>query len=347
LLEDKIESTERVVQLLKNRDIKPQHEWGWQVAVYLYLAGIGSGSLAISIFMDWLGYIPSDLKPMIFWGPILVAIGALFLVLKLGIKRRFLNTVLNPRTSWLSRGFYILSGCIIVGMIILIISLLPYLGISTGNWPALVQVLNVIGFFLALATAIYTGILIQSVKYVAFWNTSFLPTLFTVSALSTGTIAVMMSALAYNIVTASSGYPEQLMNTLTVIEQVLIILEAVVLALYMLTRYWAEEYGRYSVRLLLSGKFKYIFWIGIIVSGFFFPIILEGIYSRLHDQHFLPFLAGALLLLGGFFIRYVIVYAGIKDQHPMQQLLENQRDLNALKQGQTELRGVFRKEFLK
>jgi len=332
LPEDKIESTERIIELLKSRDIKPQHEWGWQVAVYLYLAGIGSGSLAIGIFMDWLGYIPDDLRPMILWGPILVAIGALFLVLKLGIKKRFLNTILNPWTSWLSRGFYILSACIVVGMIILIISILPYLGINTGSWSALLLALDVIGFILALATAIYTGILIQSVKYVAFWNTSFLPTLFTISALSTGTIAVMMSALAYNIVTASSGYPGQLMTSLTVIEQILIVLEAIVLVLYMFTRYRAEEYGRYSVRLLLWGNLKYIFWLGIIISGFFFPVILEGIYSRLHDQHFLLFLAGGFLLLGGFFIRYAVVYAGIKDQHPMQQLLENQRYLNALKQ---------------
>jgi polysulfide reductase chain C len=283
--------------------------------------------------MDWLGYIPDDLRPMILWGPILVAIGALFLVLKLGIKRRFLNTILNPMTSWLSRGFYILSACIVIGTITFLISILPYLGISISDWSPLLTVLDIVGFIFALATAIYTGILIQSVKYVTFWNTSFLPTLYTVSALSTGTITVMMSALAYNIVTASSGYPEQLMAALTLTEQILIIIEAIVLALYLFTRYRGEEYGTYSVRLLLSGNLKYIFWIGIIVSGFFFPVTLEGIYSRLHEQHFLLFLAGAFLLLGGFFIRYATVYAGIKEQHPMQQWVENQRSLNTLKPG--------------
>ncbi|MFC2070563.1 NrfD/PsrC family molybdoenzyme membrane anchor subunit [Chloroflexota bacterium] len=318
--------------VIYGRYLKPQNEWGWQVAIYLYLAGIGSGSFAIGILMEWLGYSQYSLRPMILWGPILVAIGALFLVLKLGVKRRFLNTILNPRSSWLSRGFYILSMCIIVGVVILGISILPRLGISVSNWSSPLLVLDIIGFILALATAIYTGILIQSVKYVALWNTSLLPALFTVSALSTGTMAVILSTLGYSILTPAEGYPYQLMNALTITEQILIIIEAFVFALYLFSRYKAEEYGKDSVRLLLSGNLKFVFWIGIIVLGFFFPVILEGIYSRFHEQHFLLFLAGSSLLIGGFFLRYGIVYAGIKEQHPLQRLMEYQYNLRALKE---------------
>ncbi len=188
-------ATGQVNQIENIKHLKPQKEWGWQVAVYLFLAGIGAGSLAFGILMDWLGYAPHPLRPMLLWGPILVAIGALFLVLKLGIKRRFLNTILNPKTSWLSRGFYILSMCIVVGALILGITLLPFLGVSISDWSSLILVLEIIGFILALATAVYTGILIQSVKYVPFWNTPLLPALFTVSALSTGAITTNNSTL--------------------------------------------------------------------------------------------------------------------------------------------------------
>ena len=87
----------------------------------------------------------------------------------------------------------------------------------------------------------------------------------------------------------------------------------------------------YSVQLLLSGNLRYVFWMGIVVCGFLFPIILEGIYSRFHDQYFLLFLAGTFLLLGGFFIRYVIIYAGIKEEPPMQRWLENLRYLAVVK----------------
>ena len=140
----------------------------------------------------------------------------------------------------------------------------------------------------------------------------------------------MLASTGYNIFTTSTGFPEQMVNTLSSIEQVIVVIEAVVLASYLFTRYRLKEYGMYSVQLLLSGNLKYVFWMGIVVCGFLLPVILEGIYSRLHDQHFLLFLAGAFLLLGGFFIRYVIIYAGIKEGHPMQRWLENRRYLEGI-----------------
>lgn len=312
--------------------LKPQRQWGWEVAVYLYLAGVGAGSFIIGLLMDWLGYSPYSTRAILLWGPILVTIGAPFLILDLGIKRRFLNTVLNPKTSWLSRGFFILSMCIVIGLVILGISILPSLGISISNWSSLLLILDVVGFTLALATAIYTGILLQSVKYVSFWNTSLLPVLFTVSALSTGSMAIILSTLGYSILTPSEGYPTQLMDVLISTEQVLIVIEAIVLGLYLFFRYKAGEEGKGSARLLLSGDLKFVFWIGIIVSGFFLPIILEAVYSQFQEQHFLLFLNGVFLLIGGFFLRYGVVYAGIKDQHPLQKLIQTHYDLRTLKE---------------
>ena len=286
--------------------------------------------MAIGLLMYWMGYIPGGLRPIILWGPILVAIGAFFLVLKLGVKRRFLNTIMNPMSSWLSRGFYILSICIVIGGIDFLISLLPYLNINMEVWSWLITLLDIISFVFALCTAIYTGILIMSIRYVPFWDTWLLPALFTVSALSTGAITIMLVSTGYNIFTTSTGFPEQMASTLTSMEQVIILIEAIVLALYLFTRYRLKEYGMYSVQLLTSGNLKYIFWMGIVICGFLFPVILEGIYSRLHDQHFLLFLAGVFLLLGGFFIRYVIIYAGIKEEPPMLRWVENRRYLETV-----------------
>jgi polysulfide reductase chain C len=323
----KLVATGQANQIEDIKHLKPQKEWGWQVAVYLFLAGIGAGSLAFGILMDWLGYAPHPLRPMLLWGPILVAIGALFLVLKLGIKRRFLNTILNPKTSWLSRGFYILSMCIVVGALILGITLLPFLGVSISDWSSLILVLEIIGFILALATAVYTGILIQSVKYVPFWNTPLLPALFTVSALSTGAMAIIMSALGYSIMTPSAVYPHQVIDILISTEQIIIIVEAFVLFLYLFSRYKAESEGQISVRMLLSGKLKFIFWLGIIVSGFLFPVILEYLHSKFPDYSSLLFLGGLFSFVGGFSLRYGVIYAGIKEQHPLHKWIELKNNL--------------------
>src|SRR5512139_2494307 len=104
---------ERVLKL-----IRPQREWRWEIAVYLYLAGMGAGAFVIGSFLTWLGYsltpslslvlfgVPLRLTPAaLLWGPILVAIGAPFLVLDLGKKHKFFTACLNPRTSWVARGF--------------------------------------------------------------------------------------------------------------------------------------------------------------------------------------------------------------------------------------------------
>ena len=292
--------------VINSRYFKPQHEWGWQVALYLYLAGMGAGAVAIGLLMDWLGYSPYASRAILLWGPIFVGVGASFLILKLGIKRRFLKTVLNPMTSWLSRGFYILSVCIVVGMVLLAISLLPYLpiiginiNIDMSNWSSAIRALDIIVFIFALATAVYTGILIQAVKFVSFWHTYLLPALFTVSALSTGAVATVLTTHIYDLLAFSEGYSSDMGHFLMNIEQVLLPIEAIVLALYLYNRYRTEEgQSKNSVRLLLSGKMRPLFWLGVVVSGFVLPPILESIYSR-SESPYLLYALGTFVLASG------------------------------------------------
>jgi polysulfide reductase chain C len=179
-----------------------------------------------------------------------------------------------------------------------------------------------VSFIFGFAVAIYTGILIQSVKYVPFWNTWFLPGLFTVSALSTGSMAIILSVLGYDIITASQQSSRQIIDTVMHIEQVLILIEAIVLGLYLYLRHQAGDQGMNSVRLLLSGRLKFVFWGGIITSGFLLPVILEFIYSGMHDYPVIMIIAGMFLLTGGYFLRAGIIYAGIKELHPLQNMYE-------------------------
>ncbi len=300
--------------------IQTQKDWGWQVAVYLYLAGMGAGAYVIGIIMDWLGYSEHFPRAILLWGPIMVAIGAPFLILKLGIKTRFWRACLNPRTSWLARGFLLLIIFICVGIVVFGSS------IFTFDWldelSQIILVLEVISIIFAFAVAIYTGILIQSVKYVPFWNTWFLPMLFTVSALSTGSMAIILSVLGYDFITSSQQSNHEIIEIVMHIEQALILIEAIVLALYLYLRYQARDQGMNSVRLLLSGKLKVIFWGGIVTSGFILPIILEFVYSGIPDYPVIMMLAGLFLLTGGYFIRAGTIYAGIKELHPLQNMFE-------------------------
>ena len=323
-------ATEHIHPIRNVRYLRPQKEWKEIIAIYLYLAGMGAGSYIIGTLLNWFVHpsrvlsiwgLPFDFaKAAILWGPILVGIGAPFLILDLGIKRRFLYACLNPRTSWVARGFLILSIFIVFGLSLLAKSVLPFewLHAESTFWT----IGEVITIAFAFATALYTGILLKATKSIPLWNTYLLPLLFLVSALSTGSMAIILSTLGTGLLSLGSGTLKVLMRG----EQIFVVIEGIVLYLFLFKRYRAAEQGKDSVRLLLSGRMKLIFWGGIVLLGFVFPMILEGIASFFHGNVTLIFTAGLLLLCGGFFLRLGVLHAGIKDQLPMLRLMEIQYD---------------------
>ncbi len=307
---------------------KPQGHWGWIIAIYLYLAGMGAGSFIIGLILNWsidpsklikipILLIPLDLgKSIILWGPILVAIGAPFLILDLGIKRRFLYACLNPKTSWVARGFLILSSFIILGLLTLAISIFPSFNLE--EYKIFLRFLEIISLLLAFATAIYTGILLKATRSVPLWNTYLLPFLFLISALSTGSMAIILSTLGSGLLTHDASA----FKVLTTIEQVFVIIEALVLYLYLFRIYKTKEQGKDSVKLLLLGEKRFIFWGGIVGLGLVFPFILEILYHLFTENSWLIILAGITLLCGGFFLRLGLLFAGIKEKIPMHRWLE-------------------------
>jgi formate-dependent nitrite reductase membrane component NrfD len=317
------------------RVLRPQEEWKEIIAIYLYLAGMGAGSYIIGAIINWF-INPSRLIPIwgfpldmakvaLLWGPILVAIGAPFLILDLGIKKRFLYACLNPKTSWVARGFLILSIFIVLGVVLLAKSVLPFewLRAEAPFW----YVAEVITIVFAFATAFYTGILLKATKSIPLWNTYLLPLLFLISALSTGSMAIILSTLGTSLLSLDSAALKILMGG----EQILVVIEGIVLFLYLSRRHKASEQGKDSVRLLLFGEKKLLFWGGVVLLGFIFPVILESISSLSHGNPVFIFAAGVILLCGGFFLRLGVLSAGIREQIPMQRLMEIKYELRTMK----------------
>jgi formate-dependent nitrite reductase membrane component NrfD len=302
--------------LLNTKYTRPQEHWGWPISLDIWLAGMGAGSFVIGIMLDWLGYTAYPSNAVFLWGPFLVALAAPFLILDLGIKQRALNTCLNPRTSWLSRGFLIVSAFIIVGMATLGMSVLPVFEIRVG--VDAFRIVEGAGFILALATAFYTGMLLKSTKYISLWSSWLLPALFFTASLCTGSMIVIMSALGSDILT-DHHIGNSASEVLIHVQQVIIPLQALLLSLFLFFRFRNNEQGKRSLRLLLKGKLRFVFWIGIVVSAFILPLVLEGMYSP--GLPFLPFLAGFFLLGGDFCLRLSIVRAGVKERPPLTNII--------------------------
>jgi len=332
--------SDKPVDPIKNaKYVKPQRVWKWEIAIYLYLAGMGAGSYAIGMMINWVihpkviitlsGFPLNIAKPALLWGPIFVAIGAPFLILDLGIKRRFLYACLNPKTSWVARGFLILSTFIVLGLIVFLISFVSpqYLNDRSTPWLAL----ELVSLIFALSTAIYTGVLLKSVKYVPIWNTPLLPILFLASALSTGSMGIILAMLGSELLFSPADVLAGVAHRMVAYERILIVIEALILAFYLYSRYRAKDQGETSVRLLLSGKLKPLFWGGIVLIGFVFPMVLEYISSCCPTYPELLYTTGIFLLGGGFLLRLGVLASGVKEQLPMKKLIEIKANLRVIK----------------
>jgi polysulfide reductase chain C len=295
-----------------------QDVWGPLIAWYLFLAGAGAGAYLVGVVASHLGerYRPL-VKPGIYLGAPLVAIGSALLLFDLGQPLRFWRGFMRPGSSMMSVGIIVISVFIILGAIHIVALLFPGLKISRR---ALSWLGGINGLF-ALGTAIYTGLLLGVVKAVPFWNTPMLPLLFLVSALSTGMGAVLLvvGLRRWVMPAAVEGEGEQVtesVHALSRTDMPVIVTELLALFFLLFIMVGSSTVAADSARYLVGGAFAVAFWLGVVVIGLLVPVTLEAwsltrkpglSLARLSD---LGALTGVCLLVGGLVLRYAIVAAG-------------------------------------
>ncbi len=289
----------------------PQNTWRWKIAAYLFLAGTGAGAFIIGVISDFNGYaIPAKIA-MSFGVPV-VAFSTVFLILDLGHPEKFFKAVMHPRTSWISRGVFILSGVIVLGGLIVALWVWPFGGVLDAN-SSLRAVLEVVAVLFAGATCIYTGILIGIVISRPFWNNPLLPMLFLISALSTGIGGVFfITPIASSLFGIASIQTAGYLTYLQTVDMVLLIVEAIAMYLYM-----TLVFGRApeAVNLLIKGQLAGLFWGGFVVIGLVIPLGMEYFVSTMSanaPRSVVMLVIGILLLIGGFMMRQLILAAGIR-----------------------------------
>jgi len=299
-----------------------QNVWGPLIAWYLFLAGLGAGAYLVGVVADYLGerYRPL-VKPGIYLGAPLVAIGSVLLLFDLGAPLRFWMGFLRPQSSMISVGIIIISVFIVLGAIHIAALLAPrffprwQLSERAQRW------LGGINGLFALGTAIYTGLLLGVVKAVPFWNTPMLPLLFLVSALSTGMGAVVLVVGLRRWVTpkAVEAEKEQVTESVHALSRVdvpFIVTELLVLFFLLFLMAASRTIAAESARYLVAGGYAVAFWLGVVVVGLLVPVTLEAwsvtrgkglSLARLLD---LGVITGLCLLVGGLILRYAVLAAG-------------------------------------
>ncbi len=277
-----------------------QDTWGWRVAVYLFVSGMGAGAYATGAAAEWLDGAGAVTAIALALGPLLVGPAALFLIGDLGRPAGFLRAGRRPSTSWIARGVVILSAFLAVSA--------AHAACALYGGPTAARLaLSAVGGLLALLTMIYTGLVLGAIRPIPFWTTPILPLLFAVSSLSTGVMAVDLVATL-----ARRASPSTL-SALRSADLVLLALEAIAVALYLALAH-ATVAARAATALVTRGALARRFWGGVVAAGLAVPFVVQlaEVSGALPASAAWTALSSGAGLAGGYFLRQIVIAGGVK-----------------------------------
>lgn len=288
--------------------------WGLLIVIYLFTAGVSAGAMVTSNLA--LLYGGQDFERVGRWGafisPFPISFGLGVLLLDLGSPFNFYRLfmtlqVRSPMSygSWAILLFSLLS-------VIYFYLWLPEKFRIFGQKKSLEKWKRGLAKgmpFLSVGVASYTGLLLNAAVR-PLWTAPLLPVLFLVSALSTGVASVIFFAA----LSPWQRARHKELHVLTKVDALLIILECFILLIMIVMGRLSSASVSIAFGSLLYGEFAWIFWILIVGLGLFVPFSLE--YLELKDKipvrWTLPVTISSsfLVLFGGFFVRYIITFAG-------------------------------------
>lgn len=285
--------------------------WHWQIPVYLFLGGLAAGILFFAALFTITGKadkMEAAVKKAPVIAPIALMIGlfALFLDLKheLFFWRLYTTFRIESPMSW---GAWVLMAITPLS----IVWVASYAKELKPGWQWKFRFLDTIETYviknrLALAwiiivlsviLGIYTGILLSAFNARPLWNTSILGPLFLVSGMSTGAATILIMSKSHEERRLMSG-----------IDLLLIIIELFFITHMIMGFQAGSETQIAAAQLFLGGPFTVPFWVFVVILGLVFPAILE-IMERL-GFHMPVIIPVALVLIGGFIFRFIMVEAG-------------------------------------
>ncbi len=299
--------------MIDERIVAAPH-WAWWIVLYFFFGGIAAGAYFIGTMIDLFGRErdrPIAKAAYIIAFPLVVLCGVL-LIVDLGRPERFWHMLIQNNTfrpmfkywspmsvgSWGLSAFGAFSFASFVG------ALAEDNRLGLGRFSKLASYLHrgpvgvtfeVLGTLAGFFLAAYTGSLLTATNQPIWSDSSWIASLFLASAASTG-IAALYLVLA---LWGKSSHRE-LVN-LERTDQWAMVLEAVVLVIFFVSL------GRLAPALLAS-PYGLLMIFGTGLVGIILPLILisrPGLAGR--NSHVI---AAVLVLIGGFILRYAMVFAG-------------------------------------
>ena len=282
--------------------------WGVPVALDLFLAGLGAGALFLAVAADLFGgrRYEKITRTGAVIAPWPVLLGVVLLVIDLGRPLRFWELLFRRGPGFLmvnlssvmSIGVWLLS---VFVMLSLVYVALVFFGWAFTWGKKVRQGVGIIGLVISLLVAVYTGVLLAATAN-PLWNTVLLPAVFSVSALATGIAAVIL-VLSFTHIYGARTRVGPSISELEKINSRVISLELLIVALFVLVGITSP-----SMRMILGSAYGLLWWVGIIGLGLVVPLVF-GVRGKVRKPQ-TSVVVAALVLLGSFFLRYVILLGG-------------------------------------
>ncbi len=295
-----------------------EHHVNWElpVAIDLFLAAMGAGAFLLAVAVDFAGSRKYKTVSTVgaFVAPWPAIAGVLLLVIDLGQPFRFWEMMARRSgdgSLWLESPFIMFNTGSTMSygtwfLSIFICISLAYIGASLAAYPfpwggIIKKLVGLVGVPFALLVMIYTGVLLSATAS-PLWATVALPILFVVSAMVTGVASVVFSLAVLRwmgIIEQQSSYIPELEK----LNSRIIIFNIVALVAFMVMVAGSGMLGA-----VVGSPFGPIWWVGVVILGLVVPLVY-GFKGKLRSPQG-SLAVSALVLLGGFFLRYVILMAG-------------------------------------
>lgn len=275
-----------------------QTEWNWLIAIYLFLGGVGAGAYTIAAINGFVGeslHLSTTIGLWISFPA--VAIGSLALLADLGQPAKAVYAGMKPGTSWIARGFWIIS-------IFMVLSFIHFLLHEFGDveGTGLVKMLSGVTIVFAVGTMAYTGILLGASKGMPFWTTGIVPVVFVISALVTGHFTIMLGVAFVGEAAEIAGE----MKTMAAEAAAFVVFEVLAIAFFLQAAFKRPD-SRESAERMLAKRY---FVVGYFVLGLAVPLALM-LTVYLSSAGTAIAAVGALLgLIGGLILRQGVLVCG-------------------------------------
>ena len=285
-----------------------QKDWGWLVAIYLFLGGVGAGAYTVAAINGFLGKsteMSTSLGLAIGFPALLI--GSLFLLADLGTPKNAILAGMRPGSSWIARGFWIISVFMVLAFVHSSLQLFTDLG-KTGGAATALSALAAVGIVFAISTMAYTGILLGASKGIPFWRSGVVPVIFVVSALVTGHFTIMVGMVLFG---DQAALPAEL--RIMAAEAVGLVVLEVLAILFFLQAAYRDPDTRESGERILRNR---LFVVGYFVLGLGAPLLLMLVILFVGSEAttgtvLAAATVGAVLgLAGGLILRQAVLICG-------------------------------------